>query len=115
MKIRLNDIRLYAFHGCWDEEAIVGGEYSVDICIDFDYTDAALADDLSQTIDYVRIKEIVSSEMAVRAKLIETVSLRILNVLKAEFPQADNRWVKITKINAPMGGQVQSVSVEIEG
>jgi dihydroneopterin aldolase len=115
MKIRLNDIRLYAFHGCWDEEAIVGGEYSVDICIDFDYTDAALADDLSQTIDYVRIKEIVYSEMAVRAKLIETVSLRILNVLKAEFPQADNRWVKITKINAPMGGQVQSVSVEIEG
>jgi dihydroneopterin aldolase len=115
MKIRLNDIRLHAFHGCWDEEAIVGGEYSVDICIDFDYTDAALADDLSQTIDYVRIKEIVYSEMAVRAKLIETVSLRILNVLKAEFPQADNRWVKITKINAPMGGQVQSVSVEIEG
>jgi len=115
MKIRLNDIRLYAFHGCWDEEAIVGGEYSVDICIDFDYTNAALADDLSQTIDYVRIKEIVYSEMAVRAKLIETVSLRILNVLKAEFPQADNRWVKITKINAPMGGQVQSVSVEIEG
>ena len=115
MKIRLNDIRLYAFHGCWDEEAIVGGEYSVDICIDFDYTNAALADDLSQTIDYVRIKEIVYSEMAIRAKLIETVSLRILNVLKAEFPQADNRWVKITKINAPMGGQVQSVSVEIEG
>jgi dihydroneopterin aldolase len=115
MKIRLNDIRVHAFHGCWDEEAIVGGEYSVDICIDFDYTDAALADDLSQTIDYVRIKEIVYSEMAIRAKLIETVSLRILNVLKAEFPQADNRWVKITKINAPMGGQVQSVSVEIEG
>jgi dihydroneopterin aldolase len=115
MKIRLNDIRVHAFHGCWDEEAIVGGEYSVDICIDFDYTDAALADDLSQTIDYVRIKEIVYSEMATRAKLIETVSLRILNVLKAEFPQADNRWVKITKINAPMGGQVQSVSVEIEG
>jgi dihydroneopterin aldolase len=53
--------------------------------------------------------------MAVRAKLIETVSLRILNVLKSEFPQADNRWVKITKINAPMGGQVHSVSVEIEG
>ena len=93
----------------------MGGEYSVDICIDFDYTVAALADDLSQTIDYVRIKEIVYSEMAIRAKLIETVSLRILNVLKAEFPQADNRWVKITKINAPMGGQVQSVSVEIEG
>jgi 7,8-dihydroneopterin aldolase/epimerase/oxygenase len=115
MKIRLNDIRLHAFHGCWEEEAIVGGEYSVDICVDFDYTDAALADDLSQTIDYVKIKEIVYREMAVRAKLIETVSLRILNVLKAEFPQADNRWVKITKINAPMGGQVHSVSVEIEG
>ena len=102
MKIRLNDIRLHAFHGCWYEEAIVGGEYSVDICIDFDYTVAALADDLSLTIDYVKIKEIVHSEMAIRAKLIETVSLRILNVLKAEFPQADNRWVKITKINAPI-------------
>jgi 7,8-dihydroneopterin aldolase/epimerase/oxygenase len=115
MKIRLNDIRVYGYHGCWDEEAVVGGEYSVDICIDFDYIEAAKSDDLSKTIDYVVIKEIVYREMAIRAKLIETVSYRILEVLKKDFPQATNRWVKITKINAPMGGQVHSVSVEIEG
>jgi hypothetical protein len=27
----------------------------------------------------------------------------------------DSVWVRITKVNAPMGGQVESVSVEVSG
>jgi 7,8-dihydroneopterin aldolase/epimerase/oxygenase len=112
--IRLNNIRVYAYHGCWEEEAIVGGEYVVDVALYGDFTNAALIDDLSQTVDYVQVKELVYQQMAIRAKLIETVAFRIHSLLKDEFRWCEKVWVRITKLNAPMGGQVESVSVEIE-
>lgn len=113
-KITINNISVYAHHGCWDEEAIIGGEYSVDVEMTTDFTRAAETDELSGTIDYVVVKEIVYREMAVRSKLIEHVALRIVNALKKEITSIEKILVRVTKYNAPMGGQVESVSVEIE-
>lgn len=113
--ISVNHISVYAHHGCWDEEAVIGGEYSVDVCMTTDFTRAAESDDLSGTIDYVVVKEIVYREMAIRSKLIEHVALRIVNALKKEIISIEQAKVRVTKYNAPMGGQVESVSVEIEG
>lgn len=112
-KINLNKIQVFAHHGCWPEEEIIGGEYHVDVSIDLDFLQAAAADDLSKTADYVVVKEIVYREMAIRAKLIETVAYRIHAALLQTIPQATKIWVRLTKVNAPMGGQVESVSVEI--
>ncbi|MDZ4822083.1 MAG: dihydroneopterin aldolase [Flavobacteriales bacterium] len=113
--IRLNHLRIYAHHGCWPEEEIIGGDYTVDVAIDFDFTEAALQDDLSKTIDYVRVNGIVQHEMKIRAKLIEHVAHRIVMSLRKEFPASEKIWVRLTKMNAPMQGQVESVSVEMEG
>lgn len=113
--IRLNNIRIYAHHGCWPEEEIIGGEYSVDVAIDFDFARAAASDDLTKTIDYVRVNEIVHRQMAIRAKLLENVLKRIAEALRLEFTGAKKIFVRVTKFNAPMSGQVESVSVEMTG
>lgn len=113
MIIRLHDIHVYAHHGCWAEETVIGGEYTVDVELHYDFTEAAQQDDLTKTIDYVEVKEIVYSEMAVPAKLIETVAYKIHQKLTSTFPAIEKCSVRITKINAPMGGQVRAVSVEI--
>ncbi|MFM7769125.1 MAG: dihydroneopterin aldolase [Bacteroidota bacterium] len=115
MRINLTNIQVYANHGCWKEEAIIGGEYIVDVWIDGPFEIAAVEDDLSLTVDYVAVKELVYAEMKVRAKLIETVLVRLHKRLKESFPTANQIGVRVTKINAPMGGQVNSVSVEMEG
>ena len=112
-KITVNNISVYAHHGCWDEEAIIGGEYSVDVEMITDFTRAAETDELSGTIDYVVVKEIVYREMAIRSKLIEHVAQRIVHSLKKEIATIKQVTVRVTKYNAPMGGQVESVSVEI--
>ena len=112
MIIRLHNIQVYAHHGCWAEETVIGGEYSVDITIHFDFLAAALADDLSQTVDYVLVKEIVYEEMRTPYKLIEAVAYKIKQRLQQEFPSATQHIVRITKHNAPMGGQVDAVRVE---
>jgi 7,8-dihydroneopterin aldolase/epimerase/oxygenase len=112
-KIRLNSVHAYGYHGCWQEEEIVGGEYIIDVAIDFDFKNAAVNDDLSQTIDYVLVKEIIYHEMAIRSKLIETVAHRIRNSILSQCQLNEGVWVRIAKVNAPMGGHVGNVSVEV--
>lgn len=113
-KIEVNGIQLYAFHGCLDEEARIGGNYQVDVKILTDFSEAALQDDLTKTVDYVAVNKIVGEEMAIRSKLIEHVGLRILNRLKAEIPHPASYNVRIIKISPPINGDVKNVVVEFE-
>lgn len=111
--IYVNDIEVYAQHGCLEEEAVIGGKYMIDAVFHVDVKRAAHYDDLDLTIDYVRVTEIVQKEMAIRAKLIETVGYRILHSLQNEFPQAEAIRLRLTKIAPPIPGQVGSVSIEL--
>lgn len=115
MKIQLNNIQVRANHGCWREEEIIGGDFRVDVWLEGDFEISAQTDDLEKTIDYVGVKEVVYSEMKNRAKLIETVLVKMHARMKLQFPNAHSVGIRLTKINAPMGNQVESVSVEMEG
>jgi dihydroneopterin aldolase len=114
-KIEVNGIKLYAFHGCLEEEARIGGKYEVDVCITTDFSEAASTDDLSKTVDYVAVNSIVGEEMAIRSKLIEHVGARILNRLNTEISNPAIYKVKITKISPPINGDVKNVAVILEG
>ncbi|HET6991070.1 MAG TPA: dihydroneopterin aldolase [Bacteroidia bacterium] len=114
-KIEVNGIRIRAFHGCLPEEAIIGGEYIVDVIVDADFSKASQSDELVDTIDYCVVYEIVKSEMAIRSKLIEHVAQRILSSLRKKYSGAKNFSVKVTKLVPPMNGAVDSVSVIVEG
>jgi dihydroneopterin aldolase len=111
--IYINDIEVYAYHGCLEEEAIIGGLYSIDAVFHVDVRSAAQQDDLTLTIDYVEVSKIVHEEMAIRAKLIETVGYRILHALERKFPEAEHIRLKLTKIAPPIPGKVKSVSIEL--
>ena len=114
-KIEVNGIKLYAFHGCLEEEARIGGHYVVDVTIITDFSEAANSDDLSKTVDYVYVNAIVKKEMAIRSKLIETVGQRIFSRIKNELNGVFELSVKITKLTPPINGDVDSVAIEIEG
>ena len=79
-----------------------------------DFEKAALTDDLSETIDYVQVYEIVKTAMAIPSKLIEHVGHRIIDKLKAEIKSIEEVEVKVTKLHPPMNGEVESVSVVIK-
>ncbi len=112
--ITINKIKVFAFHGCMPEETKIGTNYEIDIYMETDFSEAAENDDLSKTIDYVAVNEIVQKEMAIPSKLIEHVGKRIFDSLMSEFLSLDNCSVKITKFNAPMGTEVESVSIVVE-
>ena len=78
-KIKVNNIKLYANHGCLNEEAMIGSWYRVDIEVDVDLTKSSISDDLEDTVDYVQLNHIVKEEMVIRSKLLEEVANRILD------------------------------------
>lgn len=112
--IQVRGIRTYSFHGCLPEETKIGGDFETDVDLWVDFKAAAEKDDLTKTISYVIVNEVVEEEMAVRADLIETVAYRILNRLKIACPQIDKIRVKVMKINPPLDGDVKFVSVIVE-
>ena len=97
-----------------DEEARIGSDYVVNVVMHTDFSDAGLEDDLNKTIDYVAVNRIVQEEMAIRAKLIETVGMRIASRFRYSFKTISGGEVEIVKLSPPMGGHVDSVSVSIE-
>lgn len=112
--IEVNEIKVYAFHGCLEEEAKIGGNYTVDIALTTNFQLAAETDTLENTIDYVIVNKIVKEEMAIRSKLIEHVGYRILVRLKNTLKNMDTVKIKITKICPPINGDVRDVAIIIE-
>lgn len=112
--IRLNEIKVFANHGCLREEEVIGGNYEVDVEMHTNFLEAAKNDDLKKTIDYVAVNKIVEEEMAIRSKLIEQVAWRIGDRMKREFPSLINAVVTVKKLNPPINGNVKEVSVSIE-
>lgn len=110
-KIRVEGIKIYAYHGCMEEEAVVGGNYRVDVQIEADLKKASRTDKLEDTVDYVQVYEIVKTEMSRRSKLIEHVAKRIIDALKKKLAGIKHAEVKVTKLNPPIKGVVKSVSV----
>lgn len=111
--ILVEGIECYAFHGCMEEEGIIGQRYTVNVKFEFDFSKAAVSDNLSDTIDYVLVNKIVTNEMQIRSKLIEHAAGRILTSLSAEFPSAAIIFVTLTKFNPPVNGNIKNVSVTI--
>lgn len=111
--IKVNKIKVVAFHGCMPEETAIGTKFEINVYIETDFSEAAKNDDLTKTVDYVTVREIVEREMAIPSKLIEHVGQRIKDALHTEIPLIDSCTVEVVKFNAPMGGDVESVSIVV--
>ncbi|CAG5076371.1 dihydroneopterin aldolase [Parvicella tangerina] len=112
--IQVKGIRCYSYHGCLQEEALIGGHFEVDIDLWCNFKPSAKDDDLNLTINYVDVNRIVEEEMAKPSKLIETVAYRITNRMKNAFSILDKSRVEIRKINPPLEGDVSHVAVIVE-
>ena len=49
--IKVNNIKVYSYHGCLDEEAKIGSEYRVDVSVKADLRKSSKTDELSDTVE----------------------------------------------------------------
>jgi len=110
--IKVTNIRVYAYHGCLTEETKIGSDYLVNVSVTADLSKSAVSDKLEDTVDYVFLNQVVKEEMAVASKLLEAVGSRILERFLRESPLIYKATVAISKLNPPIGGDVEMVTVE---
>lgn len=112
--IKVENIRVYAHHGCLQEETKIGSEYQVDLKVTADLQPSANSDKLSDTVDYVLLNRIIKEEMQVPSYLLETVAKRILNRIFSEDQLVKKATVWVSKINPPIGGDVEKVTIKMK-
>ncbi|HLP14005.1 MAG TPA: dihydroneopterin aldolase [Flavobacteriales bacterium] len=113
--VSIHDLKVYGYHGCLPEEAVIGTMFKFDIDVETDFTKAYETDDLKHAVDYVEIVRIVKEQMAIRNNLIETVVKRVVDKIRERYPNAVNIKVRLYKMNPPAKGDLESVSVYLEG
>lgn len=114
-KITIENMEVYAFHGCYAEEQIVGNRFLVSLSYVCHLKEATESDDINDTVSYLDIYRLVREEMAITSHILEHVSKRIIDRILKEYPLVDELEVTISKCNPPLGGLVEKVSVTMSG
>jgi len=112
--IKVENIRVFAHHGCLKEETVIGSNYRVDVAVSANLDKSSKTDDLKDTVDYVTLNSIVVDEMGFPCKLLETVARRIIARFFNECAEVDWASVSVSKLNPPIGGDVEKVTVMLE-
>lgn len=115
MKICLNDMVFYGFHGVYDEERRLGQRFIVTAKLyTNDSRDAAikhLEDTIDYTLVYAKIKEIIETH---QFQLLEACANHIADLLFEDFPLLVKLKLKIEKPSVPIQGSLRSVEVNLK-
>ena len=111
--VKVENLKIFAYHGCMAEEEVIGSDYIVNIKADCMLSKKAFADDITETVNYVDLARIAEREMAVRSNLLESVAKRITSSCMKEVPLINDIFVSISKVCPPINADVETVTVEI--
>jgi dihydroneopterin aldolase len=111
--IQLENMEFYANHGCYKEEQIVGNQFLVDLTLETNCDIPRQTDNIEDALNYLKVYEFIKEEMDEKSHLLEHVAGRILDRLYKEFDQIDKATIKVRKMNPPLGGKLESVSVTL--
>ncbi len=113
MRISLDKLVFFGYHGLYAEEKKLGNTYIVDITIDF-IPKQSVINHLDQTIDYVQVYALVKKWMEIPTPLLETLVGNMAEDILSEQPLVEKVMVKITKGHLPISQFEGTASVSIE-
>lgn len=111
--IAVEGMRFYAYHGFYKDEQKIGQYYLVDVYVHTDFEQAAEEDSLYATINYETIYLATKIEMDKPTRLLETLATRITGSLKNKFATIEEIRVRVSKLQPPLGGEVQRTYIEV--
>jgi dihydroneopterin aldolase len=113
MRISLDKLVFFGYHGLYAEEKKLGNTYIVDVLIDFT-AKKSIIDNLDQTIDYVQVYALIKKWMEIPTPLLETLVGNMADDILKEQLLAEKVMVKITKQHLPIAEFEGTASVSIE-
>lgn len=113
--IEIKGIKSFGYHGVFESENIAGQDFFVDILLELDLTRASVSDDVTDTVNYSEITDLVVEEITgERVALIEKLAGRIADRIKSAYPQVAAVSITVHKPQAPVNAQVEDISVTIK-
>lgn len=112
--IRIDGLTLYTHHGVGEAEREVGQRMIFDLEVKVSDCQATDSDDVSQTVDYGELVELVAA-VATRGsyRTLERLVTVIAEAALERFPSTDEIKVRATKPVPPIPFTVDGASVEI--
>jgi 7,8-dihydroneopterin aldolase/epimerase/oxygenase len=107
--IHLHQLRFFAHHGVYEQEKLKGNNFEVDVDVDFNIPGPVTA--LQQTVDYVRLYNVIQQRMQQPTPLLETVAQDTAALLHQADSRINKVLIRIKKINPPIPGFSGSIAV----
>ena len=114
--VSLTDLHFFARHGVLPQETVTGNDFAVNVELETEASDLekmveAEAEELSYTVSYADVYDVIREEMEKPRQLLETVAIRIGKRLKNSFPEIISGSISITKVTPPIPGITGSATV----
>ena len=114
-QIIIQDLSIYAKHGVYMEENILGQQFLVSVYMDLDPSRAGQTDQLEATIDYGKVCHFVTKYMQSHTfKLIEAAAEHLAEELLLKYGQVKKIRIKVKKPWAPIGLPIKNVCVSVD-
>lgn len=101
-QVRLEDVRLFGYHGLFPEERILGNWFILNLSIS-KYVTEGFSDHIERTMDYGQLYAISAEVMKEPVDLLETLCERIASKCKELHPNFLELEIRIGKEHPPMG------------
>jgi dihydroneopterin aldolase len=98
--IKLNQLRFFAHHGMYEEEKKVANEFDVDLEVSFEAKETITS--INESINYVKLFELVKKYMLLEQRLIETIAMNIANAIHEQYTHVKKISITITKKYPPV-------------
>ena len=114
-EIRIEDLKIFAYHGVYQEEQENGQDFYVNVTLYTDTRKAGLSDDLTQSTNYGEVCHFINRFLTEHTyKLLEAAAEHLSRALLEEYPLVRSLDLEIRKPQAPIGLPFASVSVRIQ-
>lgn len=114
-KIRIRNLEVFANHGVFPEERILGQKFLVSAELHTSMKEAAAGDDLEKAVNYGDVCQFISDYTQDNTfELIETLADRLAREILAGYERVEKVILEVSKPWAPVGLPLENVSVEVE-
>ena len=113
-KIEIRNLEIFANHGVFPEENVLGQKFVVSATLYTDTRKAGLTDELTASIHYGEVSHMITKFAKEHTyKLLEALAENLCQMLLSELPLLKKITLRIEKPWAPVGLPLDTVAVEI--
>ena len=110
LTIELKQLHFFAHHGLYAEERKTGNEFEVNLIVSYQPSSGTITD-ISDTVNYVQLYDLLKVEMQKPRHLLETFVMGVTELIHVAFPQIKKVKISITKLHPPIAKFTGTVGV----